>query len=241
VEHLGRLITAEPDDMALRIRRGLAHAELGHVHEAAVDLDVRKLRADDGFPVWYRAALVHLADGDPEGYRAACAGLLRHFGGSDSSGVQAHFTAWTCALAPDALNDLAPALALAERAAAAQPDDLMAIQALGALLYRSGRFAEAVARPTEAGRGPTKSTTSPVYAWLFLAMAHHRLGHAAEARRWFDQAAAAIDKALGDHDKGTEPLPFQRRLTLTLLRKEAATVLGLGELPADVFAPRRAP
>ena len=241
VEHLSRVITAEPDDLALRIRRGLAHAELGHVHEAAVDLDVRKLRADDGFPVWYRAALVHLADGDREGYRSACAGLLRHFGGASAAGTPAKFTAWSCALAPDAVDDLAPALALAERAAAAQPDDLMAIQALGALLYRSGRFAEAVARLTEADKGPAKSTTSPVYAWLFLAMAYHRLGHAGEARRWFDQAAVAIDKALGDHDKGTEPLPLQRRLTLSLLRKEAATVLGLGELPADVFAPRGAP
>ena len=67
-------------------------------------------------------------------------------------------------------------------------------------------------------------------------MAHHRLGHANEARRWLDRATSAIDKAIGGHDHGTEPLQPQRRLTFLILRREAEAVLGLTDLPADVFA-----
>jgi hypothetical protein len=32
--------------------------------------------------------------------------------------------------------------------------------------------------------------------WFFLAMAHHRLGHADEARRWLDQGVHGIEETL---------------------------------------------
>jgi hypothetical protein len=233
--HLNRLIEAGPSIEALSLRRGLAHAELGHWPEAARDLEIRRLGPQDGFYLWYRAALIHLAGGDRAGYRAACAGMLQHFGNAERSGEPAAFTAWTCAVGPDALDDPRPALALAERLHHDRPKDAMIAMPLGALLYRAGRFAEAIARLTEAEQLPTQRT-SPIYGWLFLAMAHHRLGHADEAKRRLDRAAAAIDKAMTDHGSGAEPLQIQRRLTLALLRDEAAARLGLTDLPADVFA-----
>jgi tetratricopeptide (TPR) repeat protein len=234
VEHLDRLSDDGPRVDVLGFRRGLAHAELGRWQEAARDLDARRLARHDD--VWYLAALVHLAAGDRDGYRAACAGMLEHFGGADASDVPAAFTAWTCALAPDALEDLAPALALAERLQAEQPKDPMAATTLGALLYRAGRFAEAAARLDAAQQLPEDRRTSPIYGWLLLAMAHHRLGHADEAKRRLDRAAAAIDRAIIDHGSGAEPLSLQRRLALTLLRAEAAALLGLAALHDDVFA-----
>jgi WD40 repeat protein/tetratricopeptide (TPR) repeat protein len=234
--HLNRLIETGPALEALSLRRGLAHAELGHGPEAGRDLDIRRLKPQDGFYLWYRAALVHLAGGDRAGYRAACAGMLQHFGAAESSGVSAEFTAWTCAVGPDALDDLMPALALAERLHHDKPKDAMIATTLGAMLYRAGRFAEAVARLVAAEQSSENPRGSPIYGWLFLAMAHHRLGHADEAKRWLDRAAAAIDKAIADHGSGAEPLQLQRRLTLTLLRAEAAALLGLADLPADVFA-----
>jgi tetratricopeptide (TPR) repeat protein len=233
--HLHRLIEAGPSIEALSLRRGLAHAELGHWQEAAGDLEIRRLRPQDGFYLWYRAALIRLASGDRAGYRAACARMLQHFGNAERSGEPADFTAWTCAVGPDALDDPRPALTLAERLHHDRPQDAMIAMPLGAMLYRAGRFAEAIAQLTEAEKLPAQRT-SPIYSWLFLAMAHHRRGHADKARRWLDRAEAAIDKAIGDHDRGTEPLQFQRRLTLALLRAEAAALLGLADLPADVFA-----
>ena len=65
---------------------------------------------------------------------------------------------------------------------------------LGALLYRAGRFAEAIARLTEAEELPTQRT-SPIYGWLFLAMAHHRLGHRAEAQVYLVRLREAMKKA----------------------------------------------
>src|SRR5262249_8784308 len=149
-------------------RRGMAHAELGHWQQAAGELDVRRLTPDAEFSIWHLAALVRIAGGDRDGYRAACAGMLRHFGGAGASRSQADFTAWTCALAPDAQEDLAPALALAERLPADRPRDPMATTTIGALLHRAGRFAEAVARLVAAEQLPDDRRTSPSYGQLFL-------------------------------------------------------------------------
>jgi WD40 repeat protein/serine/threonine protein kinase/tetratricopeptide (TPR) repeat protein len=231
VKHLDRLIEDGPSVDVLGVRRGIAHAELGHWQQAASDLDVRRLAPHDEISIWYFAALVHLAGGDRDGYRAACAGMIQHLGGADASGEPAEFTAWTSALAPDGVENLAPALALAERLHAEEPKDTMAATTLGALLYRAGRFSEAVARLDAAEQLPEDRRISPIYGQLFLAMAHHRLGHADEAKHRLDRAAVAIDKAFTDHGRGTEPLQLQRRLTLTLLRAEAAALLGVTDDP----------
>ncbi len=45
-------------------------------------------------------------------------------------------------------------------------------------MYRSGRFEEGI-RLRGGGSVPAD--------WPFLAMAHHRLGHRDEARRWLDR------------------------------------------------------
>ncbi|HEV3260898.1 MAG TPA: hypothetical protein VG013_28865, partial [Gemmataceae bacterium] len=41
-----------------------------------------------------------------------------------------------------------------------------------------------------------------VVNWLVLAMAHHRLGHADEARRWLDKADQWIKKATEELPRG---------------------------------------
>ena len=140
------------------------------------------------------------------------------FGKADSSGDAAEFTAWTCALGPQAVDDYGPAIALAERLRAAQPKNQMIATALGALLFRAGKFEQAATRLTEASQLDKDPRSSPIYTWYFLAMAHHRLGHAAEAKTWRDKALAATEQALADHARGTgEPLPWRRRLPLKLL------------------------
>jgi tetratricopeptide (TPR) repeat protein len=236
VKHLDRLIVGGPHVDALTICRGLAHAELEHWRQAARDLDIDELAQQTDSGTWQLAALVRLRGGDRDAYRADCAGMFKHFGEADSLGQPAWFTAWTCALAPNAVDNYAPVLALAERLRADRPEDQKRVQSLGALLYRAGRFEEAVERLMEAERLSTDPRASPIHGWFFLAMAHHRLGHAGEARRWLDKAMTASDQAIGDHDRGAEPMQLHHRITLTLLRTEAAALLGSAELPDDVFA-----
>jgi hypothetical protein len=65
-------------------------------------------------------------------------------------------------------------------------------------------------------------------------MAHHRLGHRDEARRWLDKAVQGTREALktsaepradaGNSD-GVIPPNWSRRLTLQLLRREAERLI----------------
>jgi len=65
---------------------------------------------------------------------------------------------------------------------------------------------------------------SPVYTHFFLAMAHHRLGHAAEAKNWLDKAMAGAERELR-HPTSDASRVWNRRLTLQLLQREAEAVV----------------
>ena len=65
---------------------------------------------------------------------------------------------------------------------------------------------------------------------MFLAMAHHRLGHHDEARRWLDR--------FRDRSPILDPSEFWDELEIRLLRTEAeAVVLWDPIFPADPFTP----
>jgi hypothetical protein len=61
-------------------------------------------------------------------------------------------------------------------------------------------------------------------------MAHHALGQAEEAKRWFEQANEWTKKELASTEN---PTPWNRKLTLELLRTEA------NELIANDAPPER--
>ncbi len=91
----------------------------------------------------------------------------------------------------------------------------------GTALYRAGRFDEAVQQLTA---GSADGAEPAARAWLFLAMAHERLGHTREAGRWLDRAIAWLDRA---ERAGPKAAPHAGRLgdrdwpALFLLRREA--------------------
>jgi tetratricopeptide (TPR) repeat protein len=175
-----------------------------------------------------------LGGGKAAEHRSDCAKIFRELAQAEKP-HEAHWVAWACTLAPDAIDDWPRAVALAEKAAKSDPKSHSYLNTLGAVLYRAGRLDEAVARLSEADAvvnepsGPIKS--SPAYTWFFLAMAHHRLGHSEKAKKWLDKAAAWTDKAIREADKNTEDLPWNRRLTLNLLRAEAQALLKSAPAP----------
>jgi tetratricopeptide (TPR) repeat protein len=187
---------------------------------------VLELKPDDPL-AHYRSALVRLHLGDRDGYRKACADMLRRFETSPDLNA-AFWTAWTCVLGPDAVTDWQSVVRLAEKCLAADPKNCDHLQHLGAVLYRAGRFQEAVQRLTEAevafqeAKHPRSSLT---YSWLFEAMIQHRLGQADDSGRWLDKAVAAIDQP-SDKPNDANAGSWNRRLTLHLLRREAQTLLG---------------
>jgi WD40 repeat protein/serine/threonine protein kinase/tetratricopeptide (TPR) repeat protein len=182
---------------------------------------------------WYHHALTLLAAGKTEEYRKACARMLEHF--KDTEDLQTlFFTAWTCALGPDALPDFAAALRLAEKALAQGGQDARFLQAVGAIDYRAGRWEECRKHiHAAAAAANPQELTSAAYWYYFLAMAHHRLGHKEEARQWLAKAVAQTDKELRDGVQPSGPERWVRKPTLQILRAEAEALLrGTAKEPA---------
>ena len=87
-------------------------------------------------------------------------------------------------------------------------------------------FEEAARRLTEADAafGKGKNPEWPgAYTWLFLALAHERLGHTQQAREWLAKAVCDIEQPPSERaglNRG-----WTRQLTFRLLCREAEALL----------------
>jgi Flp pilus assembly protein TadD/sugar lactone lactonase YvrE len=235
--HLDRLIAATPEDGSLYARRGRALAELGRWADADADF-ARATERGANVISWFYHALLRLHLGDIDGYRTACAQMLERFERSQDHGPL-RWLVITGDLAPEAVADPGRLVRAAEHATALSPKDHWNDEFLGRALYRAGRYEEAVERLTRFA-APEGGTELP-YVWLFLAMAHHGLRHSGEARTWLGKAETVIDQELAmpsGGDTGGSASRWSRRIELSLLRREAKTLIEQGwvlYLPANVF------
>jgi Flp pilus assembly protein TadD len=215
-------------------RRGHDYAVRGEWHKAAADYACA-WQGDpnvDPLGLWYPHTLLRLAVGDGRGYRQACRQLLDGLYGfpDPTDDFFASRSVWACVLAADALDDYAPLLDLAEKAVTRARNNYACARALGGALLRAGRPEAAVQQLQEAlSLQPGASSAS-----LLLAIAHHRLGHADEARRWLDKAVQRTEQVLRQRPKNAgldatdlapDELPWNERLSLQLLRREAETLI----------------
>jgi Flp pilus assembly protein TadD len=164
-------------------------------------------------PAWSCAAQVSLAAGDQSGYRRTCAAIIEAFLTSKDAN-QINSAIWVCAVGPDAVTDFEPLVQRLMAVLGPTPDPNL-LNTLGALLYRAGRFGEAVRRLDESIARRDKVGT--VQDFLFLAMAHQRLGNGEEARKWLDKSLRALQQDAGGS--------WEQRLELALLRREAEASL----------------
>jgi hypothetical protein len=119
-----------------------------------------------------------------------------------------------CVAGPGALDDWGPLLRRTEELLR-NPGGTYAESLRGAALFRAGRFAEALPLLEEVVRS---NRPGGVRDYRFLAMAHHRLGHAADARSWLAKEAPRKQQTLGDR-------VWTDRVERQLLQKEAEDVL----------------
>jgi tetratricopeptide (TPR) repeat protein len=166
--------------------------------------------------------------GDAGRYRAVCEGKLRGLGDS-TDGRAVGEVGWVCLLGPGAFANYTPLLDRVERAMRALPPDerdvrdaLLSVH--GCLLYRAGRYAEALER-LGATRDPDAATP------LFLAMTCHRLGRPAEAREYWDKASARFAREDGVSES--------MRPHVALLRDEAERELRTAPPAPGPAAPPR--
>jgi tRNA A-37 threonylcarbamoyl transferase component Bud32/tetratricopeptide (TPR) repeat protein len=250
--HLGRLVASGPPVARHHLRRGQALASLGKTAQARQDfekalslpeglsvperimahaelgqwgvagkLSTRAVEAPGASPdTWALHALLRLHQRDQAGYPTACAALVKHFG-KDQEAAVANTVSRTCALGPGALPDLKPAVALARYAVKWGPENANYRSTLGAILYRAGQAKEAVAELNESIRLSDQGGTWADF--LFLAMAHKRLGDAREAEKWLGRAVQALDKGP----------PPEQRLEAQLLRREAEQLVRPGRKKRD--------
>jgi WD40 repeat protein/serine/threonine protein kinase/tetratricopeptide (TPR) repeat protein len=192
----------------------------GRWDQAAATYALIPARGPCPMAAWHHWALVCLKRGDRPGYRTACAEFVAA-SGSTTLLDEANSVAWVCALGPDAVGDYAPVIALSEKTVQKAPNAgyaHMVLNTLGALLYRAGRFKEAIARLDE-GVKASQGKALP-HDWLFLAMAHHRLGEVDQARKLLARVAPDPPQAEFSWE----------RLELELLRQEAHALIE-GKVP----------
>jgi tetratricopeptide (TPR) repeat protein len=108
------------------------------------------------------------------------------------------------------------AVAFAELAVKAAPNNGKFWNTLGAAHYRAGNWKEAV---TALEKSMQLRQGGDGFDWFFLAMAHWQLGDRDKARQWFDRAVQWLDKY--------QP----RNEELGRFRAEAAALLGGKEKP----------
>jgi len=223
-----KVLDADPGRDPVRYCRAQVWLRLGRFPEALADLDPLIERNPQDPALYELRSQVH----DRLGHREQAEADRKQAAESPLAGAQ-HYNilAWRLATGPVALRDPERALALARKAVALTPGRAMYLNTLGVAQYRAGQYAEAIAtleKSLAAAKGE-----SDAFDLFFLAMAHHRLGHADQARACFDRAV----RWWGEHKN----LPAQYAEELAAFRAEAEAVLGLarpgGELPVDVFAP----
>jgi eukaryotic-like serine/threonine-protein kinase len=240
---LTKAIQLRPDHVSVWVERGELHTRLGLWDLAAADFaQEMELREADTTHYLYRHALLRSYVGDAEGYHQACRRMRERFRGTTNRGF-AIDAVRACVLAPDADAERHQLVELAQSIVASDQGHAFHLYVLGIAHYRAGQYEEAVRRlreslvddPSWGARG----INHPV-----LAMAYHRLGKAAEARKALDKAAGSIDQwARERYQSGWDwvthlgaeaiwPIPWWDWLECQLYYREAKVLID-GAPPVD--------
>jgi tetratricopeptide (TPR) repeat protein len=137
--------------------------------------------------------------------------------------------AWQEATCPDlSLRNPREAVKHARRATVIQPEDGNYWNTLGAAHYRAGEWEDAKAALM---RSMALRRNADSFDWFFLSLVELKMGKAAEARRWYDQAVEWFSQSSPQNEE------------LYRFQVEAALELGLPkpEAPAVASGPRLVP
>jgi hypothetical protein len=233
-------VRVEGADAIAEAISALAEIFAGRLDAAAAACALAVGKGCDDPLIWQMHLLLLLRSGDLAGYRAGCSALISRFGRDGRPGL-VEPVAWACALGPDALADWRPVVQAVEAAVEQCPENGELRKTLGAALVRAGKQQEAIAALQESIR--VNGHGGNAFDWLFLAMAHDRLGHSKEASA---ALATARDWIAHGDERGVpdpyvlSPSPWYTKLELELLLREAEGQITrpAPDWPAEVFAPR---
>ena len=175
---------------------------------------------------FFEAGVLAAALGQQDRYKQICSAMDKRFGESQDP-IDAHLTAWTCVLAPQALQDYAPAITLAQRAIEKKPNNQHYLVDLGAVLMRAGQYDNAKAMLEESHKLPYKYESSKVYKEYLLAMTEESRGDRNAAMRYLGAANQCAKKLLGD----SHSLTWYHPVTFELFRKEVENMIAKKPIP----------
>ena len=233
----GRGLTRGGDKWTLTMLRAEAHAARQHWSEAAADLRAAIVLNPDLPSAYQRLAAMHLQLNQLDDYRKLRADLVARLGKNDRI---ADLVVSTCVLSAIDAGGVPNEQQLAEmvqRAGGGQPGRYDVLTTSAAALYRAGKPKEALGKLKEscaAYQQAAKTAEERDYSdaefmpiadgrpvdWVFLAMAHHQLGHADEAQKFRDKSRAAL-KTVAVND----PRRTWNRIELEILFAEAEALL----------------
>jgi tetratricopeptide (TPR) repeat protein len=209
----------------------------GRPGEAAAVLRESIDRNPENPLAWHCLAVSLLATGDREGHRKVCATALERL--SRSTDRDAFEVARAYALAPGDVDNLAVARRLAKHGLEGQPDAGWTLYTMGLVHYRSGEHEQAILIINEACNSNNKWHADVLYS-IVLAMAHHQLGHTAEALRCLEKA----HDTRGDQARDIKPgevissnTPWWDRADYQVLLREADELILDSAFPDDPFQP----
>jgi serine/threonine protein kinase/tetratricopeptide (TPR) repeat protein len=196
---------------------------------------------------WFHMATGNLLNGNLKEYQRICRLLVENCSNS-AHPTALDYVASTCIVHPQALNDWAPAVLLARRLVSVDPELSWNWTRVGLLLFREGNVDEALKTLTHAENLPEMPEDKEFYRrsrtivrWFYLALANHRAGNEAPARKWFVEAENALNLLYSE--KGSERKPWfeDTRIHLANLRSESQQVFSPEGNQAKVSTENRAP
>src|SRR5262249_20379747 len=114
----------------------------------------------------------------------------------------AYFAVRACGLAPDVVPDPSIPVRLMEQLVAMNRTG-SGLYALGLAHFRAKQYEQAIKRLEESRKVDPSWDEQTCVNGLVLALAHHRLGHAHEARKYLETTVARVER--GTREKGLSP------------------------------------
>jgi WD40 repeat protein/tRNA A-37 threonylcarbamoyl transferase component Bud32 len=215
------LLRAAPGNLRFLESRGDCHAGLRDWARSASDMLEAIAAGSDDILLRNKAVLLLLKQGDLARYRELCETIVRDYGSGGGPWTR-DAAAYLCSLGPGSVADLDRVVAIERQVVAEAPDEYAYRDTLGAILYRAGRFEEAIRELEKSirlhGKGGAEST------WLYLSMANSRLGRRDHARRWLDKLDEELRNAVHPRE-GQIPTSWEHEVHRELLRGEAERLI----------------
>jgi serine/threonine protein kinase/tetratricopeptide (TPR) repeat protein len=213
------LLSIAPGNPWFHAHRGVVCIALKQWGQAAADFCRASEVEQKNHDWWYAYAACRLAIGDLADYRKARAGIITNFRHFDKPDVVRH-VCYISAAVPATPDEAMALLEMAKFATAATPNNP---RVRGAISYRAGRYEAAIADLERSALVYPRRA----WDWLFLAMAHHKLGHAEQAQRSFHNAVEWIERADRTQAPGSKHIwiNWYEPLEVAQLRKEAGELI----------------